>query len=171
MDRGSWQATVHRVAKSQTWLKWLSVHHSSWTLPFPQASACLLLPVTANSFLIHCRFICSWELSYCPHRWPHSTWHSEFVDLHFILLGPDYIYWCAAIHGAAKSWTRLSDWTDWLTIYLIEIKGCLFFLPSFLPSFLSFFLSFLLSFFLPFYPSSTSSSYLSSSFSFSSLYF
>ena len=24
MDRGAWQATVHRVAKSQTWLKWLS---------------------------------------------------------------------------------------------------------------------------------------------------
>ena len=21
--------------------------------------------------------------------------------------------WCAAIHGVAKSWTRLSDWTDW----------------------------------------------------------
>ena len=24
MDRGAWWATVHRVAKSQTWLKWLS---------------------------------------------------------------------------------------------------------------------------------------------------
>ena len=26
MDRGAWWATVHRVAKSQTWLKWLSMH-------------------------------------------------------------------------------------------------------------------------------------------------
>ena len=26
MDRGAWQATVHRVAKSQTRLKWLSTH-------------------------------------------------------------------------------------------------------------------------------------------------
>ena len=25
IDRGSWQATVHRVTKSQTWLKWLSI--------------------------------------------------------------------------------------------------------------------------------------------------
>ena len=25
-DRGPWQATVQRVAKSQTWLKWLSMH-------------------------------------------------------------------------------------------------------------------------------------------------
>ena len=26
MDRGAWWATVHRVAKSQTWLKWPSTH-------------------------------------------------------------------------------------------------------------------------------------------------
>ena len=26
MDRGAWQATVHRITKSQTWLKWLSKH-------------------------------------------------------------------------------------------------------------------------------------------------
>ena len=26
MDRGVWQATVHRVIKSQRWLKWLSLH-------------------------------------------------------------------------------------------------------------------------------------------------
>ena len=26
MDRGAWQATVHSVAQSQTWLKWLSMH-------------------------------------------------------------------------------------------------------------------------------------------------
>ena len=25
--------------------------------------------------------------------------------------------WRAAIHGVAKSWTQLSDWTDWLTTY------------------------------------------------------
>ena len=28
MDRGSWRATVHRVAKSQTGLKLLSTHHT-----------------------------------------------------------------------------------------------------------------------------------------------
>ena len=26
MDRGAWQATVHGVTKSRTWLKWLSMH-------------------------------------------------------------------------------------------------------------------------------------------------
>ena len=32
MDRGAWQATVHRVAKGQTCLKWLSKHHIFWYL-------------------------------------------------------------------------------------------------------------------------------------------
>ena len=32
MDRGAWQSTVHRVAKSQTWEKWLSTHaRTKWT--------------------------------------------------------------------------------------------------------------------------------------------
>ena len=31
MDRRAWQAIVHWAAKSQTWLKWLSMHtHRSW---------------------------------------------------------------------------------------------------------------------------------------------
>ena len=29
MDRRTWQATVHRVTKSQTWLKWLSTTESA----------------------------------------------------------------------------------------------------------------------------------------------
>ena len=29
--------------------------------------------------------------------------------------------WCAAIHGVAKSWTRLSDWTE-LNVYLMISK-------------------------------------------------
>ena len=32
MDRGSWLATVHKVAKSQTWLKWLSMNTSYFSL-------------------------------------------------------------------------------------------------------------------------------------------
>ena len=30
MDRGLWQGPVHRVTKSQTWLKWLSTHAYKW---------------------------------------------------------------------------------------------------------------------------------------------
>ena len=28
--------------------------------------------------------------------------------------------WCAAVHGITKSWTRLSDWTDWSTILYLK---------------------------------------------------
>ena len=28
--------------------------------------------------------------------------------------------WCAAVYGVSKSWTRLSDWTDWLTGYMLN---------------------------------------------------
>ena len=30
MSRGGWQATVHGVTKSWTWLKWLSIHAGYW---------------------------------------------------------------------------------------------------------------------------------------------
>ena len=29
--------------------------------------------------------------------------------------------WCAAVHEVAKSWTQLSNWTDWLNEWLITI--------------------------------------------------
>ena len=38
MDRGAWQAAVHRVTQSLTWLKWLSMHahtHISSLLDLP----------------------------------------------------------------------------------------------------------------------------------------
>ena len=40
--------------------------------------------------------------------------------------------WRAAIHGVAKSWTQLSDWTDWLTeLFILIIVAVDFFLfPS-----------------------------------------
>ena len=30
--------------------------------------------------------------------------------------------WCAAVHEVTKSWTRLSDWTDWLTTSSWKVK-------------------------------------------------
>ena len=31
--------------------------------------------------------------------------------------------WCAAVHGVAKSWTRLSDWTELKLIYLWRLEA------------------------------------------------
>ena len=35
MDRGAWRATVHRVTKSHTWWKWLSMHTYRWEACHP----------------------------------------------------------------------------------------------------------------------------------------
>ena len=35
LDRGAWWAIVHRVAKSPTWLKWLSMHACTYTSLHP----------------------------------------------------------------------------------------------------------------------------------------
>ena len=72
MDRGAWQATVHRVTKSGTQLKWLSTHVSEILINFhwmkvsiPLASGChqhpyscigeaeILLKWGRNSSLLH----------------------------------------------------------------------------------------------------------------------
>ena len=40
VDRGAWWAMVHRVTKSQTWLKWLSMHSQAVNLSIPLLDFC-----------------------------------------------------------------------------------------------------------------------------------
>ena len=61
MDRGDWQAAVHRVTKSQTWLKWHSTH-----TPF--------LSAHCHSALTVFRIRGSFDKPYCFTLWPSGVW-------------------------------------------------------------------------------------------------
>ena len=45
-----------------------------------------------------------------------DSMHMSLSELQELVM--DRGSWSAAIHGVAKSWTQLSDWTDWLNIAL-----------------------------------------------------
>ena len=65
MDRGAWQATVHRVTKSWTWLRRLSMHTHRGL-------------VGSNSVSIY-----TWVVQFssvaqsCPTLWPHESQHAR----------------------------------------------------------------------------------------------
>jgi len=43
--------------------------------------------------------------------------------------------WCVAVHGVTKSWTRLSNWTDWpSTTFLVDYEGHSIYFMWFLPT-------------------------------------
>ena len=69
MDRGAWRATVHRVGKSQTWLKRLSMHASD--------SSTLLSNMTVTSHIQVFRFKLSKKFSFC-----HSSHISSAQQTH-----------------------------------------------------------------------------------------
>ena len=48
--------------------------------------------------------------------WHHRPDGHEFEQTPGLVM--DREAWCASIHRVAKSWTRLNDWTDRLTVVL-----------------------------------------------------
>ena len=52
------------------------------------------------------------------HHWPTDVSLSRLQEL---VMGREA--WCSAVHGVAKRWTRLSDWTDWLKYSVINLNS------------------------------------------------
>ena len=73
MDRGTWWATVHRVTKSRTWLKWLSTHACGsysisigqscprWNVSKRHRFICCSIPGTEHGVLIEIINTC-WDI-------------------------------------------------------------------------------------------------------------
>ena len=88
-ERGAWWATVHGVPKTQTWLKWLSMHTSSF---------------------------------YRLRNSSRKSGEGNGTPLQYSCLeNPmDRGAWWAAVHGVAKSQTRLSDFTFTFHFHALE---------------------------------------------------
>ena len=61
MDKGAWCATVHRISKSQTQLKWLTLHANPLCVLLSVISWKVIFPVPSWS---RCWLYCFWEIKY-----------------------------------------------------------------------------------------------------------
>ena len=114
MDRGAWWATAHRVAKSWTWLKWLCI------FDLRGEETCLSHAVRGRA---KTRIQTSWHQPWVFSTGLHCLMTVVYADLAWLfgegngtplqyscLENPmDGGAWWAAVHGVAKSRTRLSD--------------------------------------------------------------
>ena len=117
MDRWTWWAAVHGVAKSQTRL----------SVPTYTALLCLHHHHQHHHHQMTLS-LSSWEDQVCMFFLNISLYNAASPAFVWVQAStwPTKQAWCAAVHGVAKSWARLSNWTE--LKYLTEIKH--FFLYS-----------------------------------------
>ena len=132
MDREAWRAAIHGVAKSWTWLsEWSDldckeiqpIHpkgNQSWIFiakTDAEAEAPILWPPDVKNWLIWKDLDAGKDW-----RWEEGMtedemvrWHTDSMDMSLSKLRElvmDREPWRAAVHGVAKSWKQLSDWTE-----------------------------------------------------------
>ena len=64
-----------------------------------------------------------WDVWMASPTWWTGVWISSNRSFELVM---DRVPWCAAVHGFAKSWTRMSDWTELIATNIFLVLFCLF---------------------------------------------